>query len=161
MAAKIATSIDGSMPGLARNNSIDPSTLSRPNRRIRAGKRLSNLQNNSISNESGVTSSITGSAAGDSQSSVGSKWESVKFSAKNFVVRKTGILEDFYDVGDLVGEGGFGEVFACTHLETREVRAVKVMEKSHDDPSINDAIIVEYSILKDLDHPKYVSIDAT
>jgi Protein kinase domain len=149
MASSVATSATGSLPGLARNNSIDPSSLSRPARRLRGAKR--GQQNNGALHDSNVS---TVSSAHDSQSSAGSKWESVKFSAKNFVVQKAGILEDFYDLGDLIGEGGFGEVYACTHLETGEKRAVKVMEKSMTKKSINDNIIREYYILKDLDHPK-------
>ncbi|CAB9502538.1 MAP kinase-activated protein kinase 2 (Fragment) [Seminavis robusta] len=145
----INTPANGALPGLARNNSIDPSTLGRPARRMRAGKRQGVL------NDSGLTAGSTGT---DSASSFGSKWESVKFSANNFVTAKTGILEDFYDLGDLLGEGGFGEVYACTHLETGEERAVKIMEKSQSKPSVNEAIVQEYNILKDLDHPNILKV---
>jgi hypothetical protein len=142
----------GALPSLARNNSIDPSSLSRPARHLRGAKRGQVIT--SPLHDSGVSNVSCGSASGDSVSSSGSKWESIKFSAKNFVFRKAGILEDFYDLGDFVGEGGFGEVFACTHVETGEERAVKVMEKHLTKPSKNDDIIAEYNILKDLDHPK-------
>ena len=59
------------------------------------------------------------------------KWaqNSIKFSAKNFVAQNCGALDETYKVGDLLGEGGFGEVYACTHIESGAERAVKIMEK--------------------------------
>ena len=151
----------GALPGLARNNSIDPKSLSRI-RRVRSPKNSKALND---SGHSGVTTTSTenGSINSNSFSSVNSaklQWnhESVKFSAKNFVTSNAGTLESHYQLGDLIGEGGFGEVYSCQHLETGEIRAVKVMEKSTHKQSINDDIVKEYNILKELDHPKYATI---
>lgn len=78
----------------------------------------------------------------------------MKFSVQNFVNQKKGTLESTYDMGELIGEGGFGEVYSCYHIETDEERAVKVMVKSTKKESINEEIVKEYNILKELDHPK-------
>ena len=110
-------------------------------------------------NDSGLT---TNSGSGDdatvgSFASYASRWscaESVKFGVRNFVDQKEGTLESYYDIGDLVGEGGFGEVYSCYHIDTGDERAVKVMEKSLKKQSINEEIVKEYQILKELDHPK-------
>lgn len=84
---------------------------------------------------------------------------SVKFSAKNFVAQKQESLEDHYIVGELLGEGGFGEVFACTHIQSREERAVKVILKSEDEAE-NLTVIEEFDIVKDLDHPNILKMYA-
>ena len=143
-------------PGLARNDSIDPNSLQRPVRRTFSPKST----NRSLQDSGGMTA--TGSSVNSSLSSinsgVGFNHESVKFSAKNFVTSNDvgTSLESHYKLGDLIGEGGFGEVYECEHLATGEIRAVKVMEKSSTKQSINDEIVKEYNILKELDHPKYV-----
>lgn len=141
------------LPGLARNDSIDINSLQRPARRTVSPKSRSQQDSGGMTAGSSANSSLSSINSG-----VGFNHESVKFSAKNFVTSNVGTLESQYKLGDLIGEGGFGEVYDCEHLGTGEIRAVKVMEKSATKQSINDDIVKEYNILKELDHPKYVSL---
>lgn len=146
---KYPAPLNGAQPGLARNNSIDPQSLQKPIvRRTRSPKHRTN-QDSGYTTIGSANSSMSSTSSG-----VGFNHESVKFSAKNFVTSNVGTLESHYKLGDLIGEGGFGEVYDCEHLETGEIRAVKVMEKSTTKQSINDDIVKEYNILKELDHPK-------
>lgn len=78
---------------------------------------------------------------------------SIKFSVQNFLNHKVGVsIESQYDLGKLLGEGGFGEVFQCTQKHTGEERAAKRMEKQRQQ-EINDEIIREFNVLRGLDHP--------
>ena len=137
-------------PGLIRNNSIDPNSLAQKPRRMRNRPAAAT----SFLHDSGLTTSSV-----DSSCSFASRWsssnhESIKFSVQTFVNQKQGTLESSYEMGNLIGEGGFGEVYSCYHIETGEERAVKVMEKSLNKEHINEEIVKEYNILKELDHPK-------
>lgn len=81
------------------------------------------------------------------------KQDSVKFSTQNFLSHKVGQdIETLYTIGELLGEGGFGIVFRCTQKHTGEERAVKRMEKQRQQ-DINDEIIHEFNVLRELDHP--------
>lgn len=81
-----------------------------------------------------------------------SRAKSIKISAKQFVTHKIDQkLEDEYEVGDLLGEGGYGEVYSCRHRLTGAARAVKVVIKENG--SYDHAVRNEHIILKKLDHP--------
>jgi len=111
----------------------------------------------SISNLSAISSHTHGSGSKKSWGEA-----SVKFRAQNFVAQNTiqeESLETFYTIGAMLGEGGFGEVYSCTHIESGEERAVKVITKQ-DDPIDNDAVIAEFDIVKDLDHPNILKLYA-
>ena len=81
---------------------------------------------------------------------------SVKVGPKNFIARRTGTLDSCYDLGELLGEGGFGQVFECTHLQTGAERAVKVLEKSMHRPELNEKVIDEFNLLRSLNHPNLI-----
>ena len=53
----------------------------------------------------------------------------VKVNSEMFVKKTEGTLRDIYKIGKVLGEGAFGEVRLCTHRETKEKRAVKVLKK--------------------------------
>lgn len=53
----------------------------------------------------------------------------VKVDSSLFVQKGQGTLRDIYKIGHVLGEGAFGEVRLCTHRETKEKRAVKVLKK--------------------------------
>ena len=94
-----------------------------------------------------------------------SRWgqQSVKFRANNFVASQDASLEAHYHVGNLLGEGGFGEVYQCTHIQSGEERAVKVIAKHEDHDSMdeeNAKLIAEFDIVKDLDHPNILRLYA-
>ena len=57
----------------------------------------------------------------------------VKIGSKMFVAKTEGTLRDIYKIGKVLGEGAFGEVRLCTHRETKEKRAVKVLKKENMD----------------------------
>ena len=56
--------------------------------------------------------------------------KSLKVSPSHFRVEKVGRFEDQYRTLDLIGKGGYGEVKKIENRITKEIRAVKVMEKS-------------------------------
>lgn len=81
------------------------------------------------------------------------KDDSVKFHARDFLsVKQEDLLAD-YELGDVLGEGGFGLVYSCIHRETGAERAVKMLQKDPLRPQIQESILNEFNILKDLDHP--------
>jgi serine/threonine protein kinase len=55
--------------------------------------------------------------------------DSIKVNSTMFVQKSAGTLRDTYKIGKVLGEGAFGEVRLCTHRETKEKRAVKVLKK--------------------------------
>lgn len=74
--------------------------------------------------------------------------------ANHFVTHKVGdSLEDSYIVGDMIGEGAFGEVFCCRHRSTNSERAAKALPKSTFSERDNEQVRNEFSIVKNLDHP--------
>jgi len=86
------------------------------------------------------------------------KDESVKFHASDFLTLKQEHLLAEYKLGKVLGEGGFGLVYSCKHKETGAERAVKVLQKDPSRPAIQDNIINEFNVLKDLDHPNLVKV---
>jgi calcium-dependent protein kinase len=84
---------------------------------------------------------------------------SIKFTAQAFVKNRSlgEDLEQFYDLGDKIGEGGFGEVFSVIHKKTGAERAVKVIYKTEDSDidfeRVNATIRNEFNAVKSLDHP--------
>ena len=75
-----------------------------------------------------------------------------------FVTKGTGTLRDTYKIGKILGEGAFGEVRLCTHRESGEKRAVKVLRKDAMDEDETAAMLNEINILRGLDHPNVVKI---
>ncbi|CAB9501553.1 MAP kinase-activated protein kinase 2 (Fragment) [Seminavis robusta] len=97
-----------------------------------------------------------------SQSHSSKQWaqQSVKFRAQQFVATNVdSSIEAHYTIGDLLGEGGFGEVYACVDKQTGEPRAVKVVGK-HAKKEDNDKVIAEFDIVKNLDHPNILKLYA-
>ena len=84
---------------------------------------------------------------------------SVKFSVQHFMSHKIGeSIDSQYILGKVLGEGAFGEVFPATNKKTDEERAVKKMQKDPRDPYINDEILHEFNVLKELDHPNVLKV---
>ena len=81
-----------------------------------------------------------------------------KFSAQNFIhARQFGEdVEQFYEIQDKIGAGGFGEVFRAIHKKTGGERAVKIIYKAEDDDDdfekVNTTIRNEFAVIKSLDH---------
>ena len=47
-----------------------------------------------------------------------------------FRVEKAGKIEDSYQMLDVIGKGGYGEVRRIRNIMTNEIRAVKIIAKS-------------------------------
>lgn len=60
-------------------------------------------------------------------------------------------------MGKQVGIGGFSSVYKCTHLKSKEERAVKVIDKVKIKGKIEE-LDREFKILMDLDHPNIIKI---
>ena len=74
--------------------------------------------------------------------------------ARRLRLQKT--LAETYEIGDILGEGGFGRVFKAVHRINKKEVAIKVIKK---DKVNNPAtIITEIEALKMLDHPNMVKL---
>jgi calcium-dependent protein kinase len=82
----------------------------------------------------------------------------VKVQGNMFITKGDGTLRDTYKIGKVLGEGAFGEVRLCTHRESGEKRAVKVLKKVDMEQEEIDAMLNEINILKGVDHPNIVKI---
>ena len=81
-----------------------------------------------------------------------------KISGNLFIKKGVGTLYDNYQVGKTLGKGTFGEVFLCTHYDTKDLRAVKWVNKDLLNKDSHAQIINEINILRSLDHPNIVRI---
>ena len=82
----------------------------------------------------------------------------VKVKGNMFITKGDGTLRDTYKIGKVLGEGAFGEVRLCTHRESGEKRAVKVLKKVDMEQEEIDAMLNEINILRGVDHPNIVKI---
>lgn len=65
---------------------------------------------------------------------------------------------DFYELNAELGKGSFGVVQKCTHLVSRQMRAVKILDKDRFDHAYLVRIKYEINILKNLNHPNIVKL---
>ena len=66
---------------------------------------------------------------------------------------------DGYEIHELIGGGGMGEVYRALHLETREVVAVKVVTgRLTRDPEVTARFENEVSAMSQLSHPHVVKV---
>jgi calcium-dependent protein kinase len=77
-------------------------------------------------------------------------------SARDFVPRRTDRFEDNYDLGSLLGEGAFGEVYECVNIHNGADRAVKIIHKDRMCESDYEEVINEFQILKQIDNPNVI-----
>ena len=82
----------------------------------------------------------------------------VKIGSQMFVTKGEGTLRDVYKIGKVLGEGAFGEVRLCTHRQSKEKRAVKLLKKEAMDKAAQEAMLNEIQTLRNLDHPNIVKI---
>ena len=82
---------------------------------------------------------------------------SIKFHANDFISRRRCEgLESCYKLGKFLGEGAYGSVNSCIHLDTGAERAVKIMVKTDENKEITQEVIDEFHMLKELDHPNLI-----
>ena len=75
----------------------------------------------------------------------------IKFNAQRFVTKQVGKLLEEYAIGDMLGSGGFGEVYLGKHKKTGAERAIKVVNKSSFDDGVNEAVLHEFNVVRKLD----------
>jgi len=62
-----------------------------------------------------------------------------------------------YSKGDKLGEGGFGAVYRCQHLVSKDIRALKIIPKSHVQKDM-EYVTTEIEALLRIDHPNIVKM---
>lgn len=82
----------------------------------------------------------------------------VKFNAGQFVSRRKDKVSKHYQIKSALGSGGYGEVFLAQHRNSKSERAIKVIDKSRWNEKENEAVINEFNIVKDLDHPNLLKM---
>uniref|UniRef100_A0A6T6CJP5 non-specific serine/threonine protein kinase n=2 Tax=Compsopogon caeruleus TaxID=31354 RepID=A0A6T6CJP5_9RHOD len=65
-------------------------------------------------------------------------------------------VEEFYELGTMIGEGAFAKVFTGLDKNTLEKFAIKVIEKNKTDPQELEFINRELNIMKRVNHPNVV-----
>jgi len=83
----------------------------------------------------------------------------IKFT--NSILVKEGLGDPYliYEEMQLLGEGTFGQVFKVKHKVSKEIRAMKIINKvSNTDIEEEKAMINEINILKNLDHPNIIKV---
>lgn len=83
-----------------------------------------------------------------------SRTTSHKFRANSFVTHNSASFFDYYEIIDILGEGGYGQAYICEHKESCEKRAVKVLDAS--DTEARKRVLNEFDMLKGLDHPNLI-----
>lgn len=68
-----------------------------------------------------------------------------------------------YRICKFLGMGAFSQVYLATHIETNEFFAIKTIQKGKllDDPRVRSSIEREVGVLKFIDHPNIVHLEAT
>ena len=87
------------------------------------------------------------------------KGQTIKFNAQRFVTKQVGKLLQEYAIGDMLGSGGFGEVYLGTHKKSGAERAIKVVNKSHMDDTANEAVLHEFNVVRKLDRKLLLEVD--
>lgn len=76
----------------------------------------------------------------------------------NLISEKRGRITKDYQILELLGKGGFGEVKKVVHKLTRDVRAMKIIKKDKCDESYLASLTNEIKIMKQLDHPHIIKL---
>jgi calcium-dependent protein kinase len=74
------------------------------------------------------------------------------------IQEKRGRITKDYQILELLGKGGFGEVKKVIHRLTRDVRAMKIIKKDKCDENYLATLTNEIKIMKQLDHPNIVRL---
>jgi len=78
--------------------------------------------------------------------------------ANMFINEKRGKVTIDYDVLEVIGKGGYGEVKRVIHKITGETRAMKIIKKEICDEGYLNSLTNEINILRMLDHPHIVKL---
>lgn len=66
-------------------------------------------------------------------------------------------VNDFYKMGDLLGEGAFAQVKLATNRDSGEKCAIKIIKKKGYDPKEMEFLMREVDIMKSVSHPNVVN----
>lgn len=78
---------------------------------------------------------------------------------RNFFVHSTnGIIDETYEIREILGQGGFSTVYRAVHRESSLERAIKIVAKNSINESQKNTLIDEIDSLKMLDHPNIIRI---
>ena len=89
---------------------------------------------------------------------LGAKKKSIKIITRQKVDVKSGHLYEYYEIGDVLGEGAFGCVRKGVQLNTGHEAAIKTILKTQVRRTDDTNAIMEVEILRKLDHPNIVKI---
>ena len=84
------------------------------------------------------------------------KSNSIKFSANSFVTQRYDCFNKHYEIVEPLGEGAYGEVYVCRHIESGAERAVKILQVESEEDA--DTVLGEFNILRGIDHPNLLKI---
>ena len=76
----------------------------------------------------------------------------------SFIKRRHGPIQNYYEILDSLGEGGFGIVYRVKERNSGLIRAMKEITKSGLQPGEEALILNEIQILSKLDHPNIMKI---
>ena len=83
----------------------------------------------------------------------------IKIDKGMFIEQISGPLRERYRIGNVIGEGAFGQVREVRLRENTDIiRACKVITKANMDKNDHDQLHNEFNNLKDLDHPNILKI---
>ena len=77
---------------------------------------------------------------------------------KVFVHSYHGVIDENYEIHEILGQGGFSTVRRATHLETGLQRAIKIIAKNSITQSQTLNLVDEIETLKALDHPNIIHV---
>ena len=78
--------------------------------------------------------------------------------ANMFINEKRGKVTNDYEVLELIGKGGYGEVKKVIHKITGEIRAMKIIKKESCDEVYLKSLTNEINILRSVDHPHIIKL---
>lgn len=93
-----------------------------------------------------------------SASSKRSEFDKLAFHSNDFILKRTTDLQQDYQLGSLLGEGGFGACYTAQHRATGVERACKILPKSTTDPVANLEAHAEFQMMAVLDHPNIAKV---
>ena len=85
--------------------------------------------------------------------------DAIKIKSSNIIKENKCIIDEYYDQQENLGEGSYGIVIKVKQKLTQEIRAMKVINKSHIIFGVKESeILNEIKILKNLDHMNILKI---
>lgn len=63
-----------------------------------------------------------------------------------------------YQILGAIGEGAYGVVLRCRHIDTKEIVAIKKFKESEEDQNVKKTTVREVKVLKVLEHDNIVKL---